>query len=325
MEQEALQPPWTEVLGHVNVSTYKSWDDMGKWYWGLVQDQLVADDEVRRRAESLTQGLKDDRAKARAIYDYVVQKTRYVALEFGIHGFKPYRCAQIFARGFGDCKDKATLIVTMLGALGIKAIDAQAIGLAQRIRLQGGGRQRRQEAALGLDVRVAHVVADHRADTGEFATTRHGTNNLRENRDAAGRARARAGDIEEGRPPRQGRGGAANPTGAIDRPSCISRRRPRLTPAKLVRRKGAVTGDPAGLGDDRQGRGGAIARALNSARPHVDAMIVLDTGSTDATREIAARLRGARLSLRLVRRLRRRPQRRARPFRCRLEPGPGRR
>jgi hypothetical protein len=121
MEQEALQPPWTEVLGHVNVSTYRSWDDLGKWYWGLVRDQLVADDEVHRRAEALTQGLKDDRAKVRAIYDYVVQKTRYVALEFGIHGFKPYRCAQIFARGFGDCKDKATLIVTMLGALGIKA------------------------------------------------------------------------------------------------------------------------------------------------------------------------------------------------------------
>jgi tetratricopeptide (TPR) repeat protein len=120
-EQETLQPPWSEVLGHVNVSTYKSWDDLGKWYWGLVRDQFVADDEVRRRAEALTNGLKDDRAKVRAIYDYVVEKTRYVALEFGIHGFKPYRCAQIFARGFGDCKDKATLIVTMLGALGIKA------------------------------------------------------------------------------------------------------------------------------------------------------------------------------------------------------------
>ena len=63
----------------------------------------------------------DDKAKVRAVYDFVVQKTRYVALEFGIHGFKPYRCAQIFARGFGDCKDKATLIVTMLKELGIPA------------------------------------------------------------------------------------------------------------------------------------------------------------------------------------------------------------
>jgi hypothetical protein len=105
----------------VNVSTYKTWDDMGRWYWGLVRDQLVPDDEVRRRAEALTKGLSGDAAKVRAVYDYVVQKTRYVALEFGIHGYKPYRCAQIFARGFGDCKDKATLIVTMLGALGIKA------------------------------------------------------------------------------------------------------------------------------------------------------------------------------------------------------------
>jgi cellulose synthase operon protein C len=121
LEQEPQQPPWAEVLGHVHVSTYKSWDEMGRWYWGLVRDQFVPDDEVRRRAEALTVGLSDETAKVRAVYDYVVQKTRYVALEFGIHGYKPYRCAQIFARGFGDCKDKATLIVTMLGALGIKA------------------------------------------------------------------------------------------------------------------------------------------------------------------------------------------------------------
>ncbi|MDP9151132.1 MAG: DUF3857 domain-containing protein [Myxococcota bacterium] len=121
VQAEPRQPPWSEILGHVHVSTYKSWEDMGRWYWRLVRDQFVPDDEVRQRAEALTKGLRDDGAKVRAIYDYVVQKTRYVALEFGIHGYKPYRCAQIFARGFGDCKDKATLIVTMLNALGIKA------------------------------------------------------------------------------------------------------------------------------------------------------------------------------------------------------------
>jgi hypothetical protein len=94
---------------------------MGRWYWGLVKDQFTADDEVRRRVAEVTKGLKTDDEKVRAIYDYVVTKTRYVALEFGIHGFKPYRCAQIFARGFGDCKDKATLIVSMLKEAGIPA------------------------------------------------------------------------------------------------------------------------------------------------------------------------------------------------------------
>jgi transglutaminase-like putative cysteine protease len=121
MESEPMQPPLSETLGHVHVSTYKTWDDMGKWYWGLVKDQFTADDEVRRRAAEITKNAKTDRDKVKAVYDFVVQKTRYVALEFGIHGFKPYRCAQIFARGFGDCKDKATLIVTMLKELGIPA------------------------------------------------------------------------------------------------------------------------------------------------------------------------------------------------------------
>lgn len=118
---EPLQPPYTQFLQHVHVSTYKSWDEMGAWYWGLVKDQFSADDEVRRRVAEITKGKTTERDKVIAVYDYVVQKTRYVALEFGIHGFKPYRCSQIFARGFGDCKDKATLIVTMLKELGINA------------------------------------------------------------------------------------------------------------------------------------------------------------------------------------------------------------
>ncbi len=118
---ERSEPPLGELLGHVHVSTYRSWEVMAAWYWGLVKDQFVADDEVRKRAVEATKGLTDERAKVRAVYDYVVEKTRYVALEFGIHGFKPYSCAQIFARGFGDCKDKATLIVTMLQHLGIRA------------------------------------------------------------------------------------------------------------------------------------------------------------------------------------------------------------
>jgi hypothetical protein len=121
LESEAYAPPTAEAMAHIHVSTFKSWDDMGAWYWGLVKDQFTADEEVRRRVAEITKGITDPRAKVNAIYDYVVQKTRYVALEFGIHGFKPYRCAQIFARGFGDCKDKATLIVTMLKEAGIPA------------------------------------------------------------------------------------------------------------------------------------------------------------------------------------------------------------
>jgi tetratricopeptide (TPR) repeat protein len=118
---EPTMPPLGEVLGHIHVSTYKTWDDIAAWYAGLSKDQLIPDDEVRRRVAALTKGLSDPVAKMRAIYGEVVQRTRYVALEFGIYGYKPRPCALTFARGWGDCKDKAALIVTMLKEAGIPA------------------------------------------------------------------------------------------------------------------------------------------------------------------------------------------------------------
>lgn len=118
---EPTMPPWSEVLGHVHVSTYRSWDDVGRWYWGLAKDQLLPDDEVRTRVDKILKGLTTEQDKVRAIYEDVVKQTRYVALEFGIYGFKPRKASQTFARGWGDCKDKAALIVTMLRVAGIPA------------------------------------------------------------------------------------------------------------------------------------------------------------------------------------------------------------
>src|SRR5262249_43405311 len=117
---EPVMPAWAEVLPHVHVSTFKSWDAVGAWYWGIARDQFDVDDEVRKKVKEITKGLKDDAAKVKAIYRYATE-TRYVALEFGLSGIRPRRCAQTLARGWGDCKDKATLIVTMLREIGIPA------------------------------------------------------------------------------------------------------------------------------------------------------------------------------------------------------------
>jgi len=115
---EPNMPPWPEVLGYVHVSTFDTWNAVGAWYWGLAREQFDVDDEVRRKARELTKDAKDDASKVRAIYKFATE-TRYVALEFGIEGIRPRRAAQTLARGWGDCKDKATLIVTMLREVGI--------------------------------------------------------------------------------------------------------------------------------------------------------------------------------------------------------------
>ena len=77
-------PGYSEVLAYVHVSTYKTWDDVGRFYWGLVKDQLRVTDDIRAAAAEAVKGIpeSDEAARIRAVYDFVVSRTRYVGLEF---------------------------------------------------------------------------------------------------------------------------------------------------------------------------------------------------------------------------------------------------
>ena len=121
---EANMPGWTEVAKYLHVSTYDSWDAVGRWYWGLVREQLAVDAKIKAGvAEALASAGPgaDERAKVAAIFRHVTESTRYVGLEFGIHGYKPYRTTDVYDRRFGDCKDKASLLKVMLAEAGVKS------------------------------------------------------------------------------------------------------------------------------------------------------------------------------------------------------------
>jgi tetratricopeptide (TPR) repeat protein len=115
---EPAQAPGSEIAGQIHVSTFKTWEEIGAFYWNLSKDMLDVDEEVRKVTQEIAKAHKDEAARVRAVYRFATN-LRYVALEFGIEGIKPRRCALTLARGWGDCKDKATVIVTMLRELGI--------------------------------------------------------------------------------------------------------------------------------------------------------------------------------------------------------------
>src|SRR5262249_52738031 len=121
VEPEPGMPGLSEVAAYLHVSTYKTWNEGAAWDWGLVRDQIAIDQPVRDAIKQATAGKSSELDKVRAVHDLVVRSTRYVGLEFGIHGYQPYRTTQVFTRKFGDCKDKASLLLAMLREIGVDA------------------------------------------------------------------------------------------------------------------------------------------------------------------------------------------------------------
>jgi tetratricopeptide (TPR) repeat protein/transglutaminase-like putative cysteine protease len=133
VDPEPMMPPWVEVGRFLHLSTFASWDEVGRFYWGLVRDPLRVTPEIQaaadgiaaaalgKRAGAKVHGREEVDALVRAVYAFVVTQVRYVGLEFGIHGYKPYRVDQVLQRRFGDCKDKASLMHALLEAQGIES------------------------------------------------------------------------------------------------------------------------------------------------------------------------------------------------------------
>lgn len=132
VEPEPAGPPVAELVPRIEVSTYEDWDEFATWYHHLIRKQFEASPEIRAKVEELTAGAEDPREIVRRIYEFVANDIRYIAWEFGVHGFQPYNAATIFTRRFGDCKDKATLICTMLDTVDIEAWPVLINGTMQR-------------------------------------------------------------------------------------------------------------------------------------------------------------------------------------------------
>jgi tetratricopeptide (TPR) repeat protein len=109
--REPFAPPLRELSGVVRVTTFASWDEVGGWIAGLFRPA-----GPDRRVAALGEG-KD----VAAIYREVASSVRYVAAEYGSHGLQPAPPAVTLARGYGDCKDKAALLIAALAAAGIEA------------------------------------------------------------------------------------------------------------------------------------------------------------------------------------------------------------
>ena len=114
-------------LPHIAWTNFHSWQEVGAWYRSLEGSRTQPDDDVRAKVATLTAGKSTPDEKARAIYAYVSSQVRYIGVAFGVGRFQPHNAGDVLSNQYGDCKDKSTLLISMLSAAGINA-DAVLIG-----------------------------------------------------------------------------------------------------------------------------------------------------------------------------------------------------
>jgi hypothetical protein len=132
IRKEPFMPPIRGVEGQMIVSFFTSsgapslkanldWDTLGKWYSNLVGERVDASPEIKQQVAKLTAAKTTQLQKMQAIGDFVQHDIRYVAIELGIGGYQPHSAPDVFSHHYGDCKDKATLVRSMLNEIGVES------------------------------------------------------------------------------------------------------------------------------------------------------------------------------------------------------------
>lgn len=100
-------------------SGYSNWREMGSWYSNLERGRTDASPQIKQEVASLTAGKTTSLQKMQALAQFVQHDIRYVAIELGIGGWQPHAAPDVFSHRYGDCKDKATLMRSMLHEIGV--------------------------------------------------------------------------------------------------------------------------------------------------------------------------------------------------------------
>src|SRR5215217_1419386 len=109
------------VLMSVELAGPIEWETIGSWYASLSRDRYAVDHSIRQKLRSILKGAVTPDDSLRAVQRWVAQDIRYVSIALGLGGYQPRTPAEVVATGYGDCKDKATLFIAAVRALGYRA------------------------------------------------------------------------------------------------------------------------------------------------------------------------------------------------------------
>lgn len=122
-------PEWAALAGRMSVQWGDAavdgvdgeWRALGNRYAELEAHRPDPSPEVIAEAQSLIAGAPDFYTRVSRITEYIQKNIRYFIVERGVGGWQANYARDIFRNRYGDCKDKTTLLISMLQVAGIQA------------------------------------------------------------------------------------------------------------------------------------------------------------------------------------------------------------
>lgn len=117
--------------------TAKNWKEYGKWYADkILEGTMDLSDATKAKIKTLVGNETDPIKKAKIIYKYVQEKSRYVSIQVGIGGWKPMLASDVDRLGYGDCKALSNYTRALLKEVDVPSYNTLVYGDRSKVSLQ---------------------------------------------------------------------------------------------------------------------------------------------------------------------------------------------
>jgi hypothetical protein len=118
---EAGQVSDIDTGNHLIVSSMPDFASVAKAYQAGAADKIAVAPDIQTLADQLTSGVADRREQARRLYNWVSGNIKYLNMPLGNGGIVPHPAVDVLHSRYGDCKDHAVLLQSLLLAKGINS------------------------------------------------------------------------------------------------------------------------------------------------------------------------------------------------------------
>ena len=104
------------------IGNASNWNEFGKWMnEKLLRDRNEIPEATKNDIKKLVKGIENPIERAKLIYQYMQNRTRYISVQIGIGGWKPMKAKDVDKLGYGDCKALSYYTKSLLKEANIEA------------------------------------------------------------------------------------------------------------------------------------------------------------------------------------------------------------